>query len=91
MMYGKSNISLPGVDITSSSAQTIPGDVFAKVKFAEDQTIPVEITDMVASSIGIGAVRCEGLYKSSSDIVGTIPGVGLTATFKSANTVTFSS
>ena len=91
MMYGKANISLPGIDTTSTSAQTVPGGTFSKVKFALEQKIPLEITDMVASTVGVGAVRCEGLYKSSSDIVGTIPGAGLTATFKSTEKVQFSS
>lgn len=91
MMYGKANISLPGIDVTSTSPQNVPVGTFEKVKFAEVQTIPVEITDMVASTVGVGAVRCEGLYKSSSDIVGSIPGCGITATFKSTEKVQFSS
>lgn len=90
MMYGKANISLPGVDITSSSAQTISAEAAKKFAFAENQKIPVSLNDMVASSIGVGPASMESIYKSGSSIVGQVPAIGKTATVASGK-ITFSS
>lgn len=90
MMYGKANISLPGVDITSSSAQTISAEAEKKFAFAENQKIPVSLNDMVASSIGVGPASMESIYKSGSSIVGKVPAIGKTATVASGK-ITFSS
>lgn len=89
-MNGYATIEIP-VDITSLSAQSVPAGTFKKVKYALENRIPLEIKGMKSSTTDIGAVRCEGLYESSSDIVGSIPAEGKTATFKSTEKVTFSS
>ena len=90
-MEGKAYISLPGVDVTSVSLQNMPAGTFKTIKYAEEKKIPLEVKDMVASSVGIGAMSCEGLYKSSSNIVGIIPAKGLSATFTSGDKVTLAS
>lgn len=90
-MFGELKLSAKGVDTTSSSAQSLPSGAYDKVVAAEGLKIPVEIRDMVASTVGVGPVKCEGLYKSSTSIVGTIPALGKTATFANTNKVTLSS
>lgn len=79
-MYGYANVSFKDVDTTSGSAQTITADAEKAIRYAEAQQIPVQIRDMVASTVGIGVVSMEGLHKSSTNIVGTIPTLGKTAT-----------
>lgn len=79
-MNGYANVSFKDVDTTSGSAQTITADAEKTIRYAEAQQIPVQIRDMVASTVGIGVVSMEGLYKSSTNIVGTIPALGKTAT-----------
>ena len=75
-MNGYANVSFKDVDTTSGSAQTITADAEKTIRYAEAQQIPVQIRDMV----GIGVVSMEGLHKSSTNIVGTIPALGKTAT-----------
>lgn len=89
-MEGYTNLEIP-VDITSLSAQNMPKGSFEKISYALKNRIPLEIKGMKSSATPIGAMRCEGLYESSSNIVGAVPGAGLTATFTSADKVTFSS
>lgn len=79
-MNGYANVSFKSVDTTSGSAQTITADAEKAIRYAEAQQIPVQIRDMVASTVGIGVVSLEGLHKSSTNIVGTIPALGKTAT-----------
>ena len=79
-MNGYANVSFKSVDTTSGSAQTITADAEKTIRYAEAQQIPVQIRDMVASTVGIGVVSMKGLHKSSNNIVGTIPALGKTAT-----------
>lgn len=79
-MNGYANVSFKSVDTTSGSAQTITSDAEKTIRYAEAQQIPVQIRDMVASTVGIGVVSLEGLHKSSTNVVGTIPALGKTAT-----------
>lgn len=79
-MYGYANVSFKGVDTTSGSAQTITADAEKAIRYAEVEQIPVQIRDMMASSIGVGVVTMEGMYKSSTNVVGSIPAIGKTAT-----------
>ena len=87
-MFGKAHVSFPGVDVTSGSAQDIPAAAEKAINYAYDQKIPVELHDMVASSIGVGAVSMEGIYKSGSSIIGKCPAIGADATIASGK-VTF--
>lgn len=89
-MNGYANVSFKGVDTTSGSAQTITAEAEKAIRFAEVEQIPVQIRDMVASSIGVGVVTMEGMYKSSTNVVGSIPAIGKTATVGSGK-VTLSS
>lgn len=74
MMYGKANIKLNGINPESSSAQTLPDGAEDAFKYALEQEIPVSISAMSGSTIGlVGAVTCEALHKSSNSIVGNIP------------------
>ena len=79
-MNGYANVSFKSVDTTSGSAQTITAEAEKIIRYAEGMKIPVQIRDMVASSIGVGVVTMEGMHKSSTNIVGTIPALGKTAT-----------
>lgn len=79
-MNGYANVSFKSVDTTSGSAQNITADAEKTIRYAEAQQIPVQIKDMVASTVGIGPFTMEGLHKSSTNIVGTIPALGKTAT-----------
>lgn len=89
-MNGYANVSFKSVDTTSGSAQTITAEAEKTIRYAERMKIPVQIRDMVASSIGVGVVTMEGMYKSSTNIVGSIPAIGKTATV-GAGKVTLSS
>lgn len=89
-MNGYANVSFKSVDTTSGSAQTITAEAEKTIRYAEGMKIPVQIRDMVASSIGVGVVTMEGMYKSSTNIVGKIPAIGKTATV-GAGKVTLSS
>ena len=79
-MNGYANVSFKSVDTTSGSAQTITADAEKTIRYAEGMKIPVQIRDMVASSVGVGVVTMEALHKSSTNVVGTIPALGKTAT-----------
>lgn len=79
-MNGYANVSFKSVDTTSGSAQNITADAEKAIRYAEAQQIPVQIRDMVASTVGIGVVTLEGMHKSSTNIVGNIPAIGKNAT-----------
>ena len=89
-MEGYANLEIP-VDITSLSAQNMPKGSFEKITYALRNRIPLEIKGMKSSTTPLGAMRCEGLRESSSNIVGIVPAAEKTATFTSADKVTFSS
>ena len=73
-MNGIANLKLKGINPDSSSAQTLPAGAEDVFKYALDHEIPVSITAMSGSTIGIvGAVTCEALRKPSTAIVGNIP------------------
>lgn len=73
-MYGKANVSLKGINPDSTSAQNLPAGAEDVFKYALDHEIPVSITAMSGSTIGlVGAVTCEALRKPSTAIVGNIP------------------
>lgn len=73
-MYGKANVALKGINPDSSSAQNLPAGAEDVFKYALDHEIPVSITAMSGSTIGlVGAVTCEALRKPSTAIVGKIP------------------
>lgn len=73
-MYGIANLKLNGINPDSSSEQTLPEGAEDVFKYALDHEIPVSITAMSGSTIGlVGAVTCEALRKPSTAIVGKIP------------------
>lgn len=73
-MYGIANLKLNGINPDSSSEQTLPEGAEDVFKYALDHEIPVSITAMSGSTIGlVGAVTCEALRKPSTAIVGNIP------------------
>lgn len=73
-MYGIANIKLNGINPDSTSEQTLPEGAEDVFKYALDHEIPVSITAMSGSTIGlVGAVTCEALRKPSTAIVGKIP------------------
>ena len=88
MMYGYANIDATGVDITSGSAQTAPKGIFKAAKFAHEQKIPVELHNMVASSIGIGPLTLEAISEDSGDIKGIAPALAATVTITDEDKVT---
>lgn len=73
-MYGIANLKLNGINPESSSEQTLPAGAEDVFKYALDHEIPVSITAMSGSTIGlVGAVTCEALRKPLTAIVGNIP------------------
>lgn len=90
MMYGIANVDFKGVDTTSASAQTITSDAEKTIKFAQEQTIPVSIHGLVASTVGLGTVGMEAIYKDGSAVKGYIPAINKNASVSSGK-VTFSS
>lgn len=73
-MYGIANLKLNGINPDSSSQQTLPEGAEDVFKYALDHEIPVSITAMSGSTIGlVGAVTCEALRKPSTAILGNIP------------------
>lgn len=90
-MFGELKLSVKGVDITSSSAQSLPSGAYDKIAEAVKLGIPVELRDLVSSTTSLGPVKLEGIYKSSTSYIGTIAAVGLVATFANTNKVTLSS
>lgn len=73
-MYGIANLKLNGINPDSSSEQTLPEGAEDVFKYALDHEIPVSITAMSGSTIGlVGAVTCEALRKPSTAILGNIP------------------
>lgn len=73
-MHGIANLKLNGINPDSSSAQTLPEGAEDVFKYALDHEIPVSITAMSGSTIGlVGAVTCEALRKPSTAILGNIP------------------
>lgn len=73
-MYGIANLKLNGINPDSSSEQTLPEGAEDVFKYALDHEIPVSITAMSGSTIGlVGAVTCEALRKPSTAILGKIP------------------
>ena len=73
-MNGIANLKLKGINPDSSSEQTLPAGAEDVFKYALDHEIPVSITAMSGSTIGlVGAVTCEALRKPSTAIVGNIP------------------
>lgn len=73
-MYGIANLKLNGINPDSSSEQTLPDGAENVFKYALEHEIPVSITAMSGSTIGlVGAVTCEALRKPSTAILGKIP------------------
>lgn len=73
-MYGIANLKLNGINPDSTSEQTLPEGAEDVFKYALDHEIPVSITAMSGSTIGlVGAVTCEALRKPSTAILGKIP------------------
>lgn len=77
-MYGVAHIHLPGVNINSSSEQTITPEAEKQFRAAASLQIPVEIHDMMASSIGVGAVRANAVHEYGDSIVGNASGQDFT-------------
>lgn len=77
MMFGKANCSFKGVDTLVSDPQDISVYDEKAFNFAGEQKIPVEIKDMVASSVGVGSVLVDSIHEDNGAMVGSCPSLGV--------------
>lgn len=80
MMYGKANCSFKGVDITISDPQDISKYDEKAFNYAGEQKIPVEIKDMVASTVGVGSVLVDAIHEDNGAMVGICPSINASIT-----------